>query len=841
MRNVLKVETLERRFPLLSVENGCIVSKDADLTVAFEVELPELYTVTADEYEAMHSSWIKAVKVLPEHSVVCKQDWFVKETYRPKTDDGEQSFLTRSYELHFNERPYLNHKCYLFLTKTTRERSRRKSDFNTLCRGFLLPKEITDKDAAARFLEAVEQFERIMNDSGHIRLRRLETDEITGTKERPGLVEKYFSLSLEDETAVLQDICLKPGRMRIGDKRLCLHTLSDTEDLPGRLSTDMRYERMSTDRSDCRLSFAAPVGLLLSCNHIYSQYVFIDDAQEILQMMEKNSRNMLSLSKYSRSNAINQEWTEMYLDEAHTKGVLPVRCHCNVIAWAEDAEEFRRIRNDTGSQLAMMECTPRYNTIDTPVIYWAGIPGNAGDFPSEESFYTFLEQAVCLFAGETNYKSSPSPFGIRLADRQNGIPVHVDISDLPMKRGIITNRNKFILGPSGSGKSFFTNHLVRQYYEQGAHILLVDTGNSYQGLCRMIHDRTNGKDGIYITYEEDNPISFNPFYTESGKFDVEKRDSINTLILTLWKREDESPKRSEEVALSGAVNAYIRKISENRNIRPDFNGFYEFVADDYRRMIEEKKVREKDFDIDGFLNVLEPFYRGGDYDFLLNSDKELDLTGKRFIVFELDNISSNKVLLPVVTLIIMETFIAKMRRLKGIRKMILIEECWKALMSANMSEYIKYLFKTVRKYFGEAVVVTQEVDDIISSPIVKEAIINNSDCKILLDQRKYINKFEHIQRLLGLTEKEKGQILSINQANHPGRFYREVWIGLGGTCSAVYATEVSEEEYFTFTTEESEKLEVQRIAGLPEGSLEGAIRRLAEKKREEQKQVSNPK
>ena len=841
MRNVLKAETLERRFPLLSVENGCIVSKDADLTVAFEVELPELYTVTADEYEAMHSSWIKAVKVLPEHSVVCKQDWFVKETYHPKTDDGEQSFLTRSYELHFNERPYLNHKCYLFLTKTTRERSRRKSDFNTLCRGFLLPKEITDKDAAARFLEAVEQFERIMNDSGHIRLRRLETDEITGTKERPGLVEKYFSLSLEDETVVLQDICLKPGRMRIGDKRLCLHTLSDTEDLPGRLSTDMRYERMSTDRSDCRLSFAAPVGLLLSCNHIYSQYVFIDDAQEILQMMEKNSRNMLSLSKYSRSNAVNQEWTEMYLDEAHTKGVLPVRCHCNVIAWAEDAEEFRRIRNDTGSQLAMMECTPRYNTIDTPVIYWAGIPGNAGDFPSEESFYTFLEQAVCLFAGETNYRSSPSPFGIRLADRQNGIPVHVDISDLPMKKGIITNRNKFILGPSGSGKSFFTNHLVRQYYEQGAHILLVDTGNSYQGLCRMIHDRTNGKDGIYITYEEDNPISFNPFYTESGKFDVEKRDSINTLILTLWKREDESPKRSEEVALSGAVNAYIRKISENRNIRPDFNGFYEFVADDYRRMIEEKKVREKDFDIDGFLNVLEPFYRGGDYDFLLNSDKELDLTGKRFIVFELDNISSNKVLLPVVTLIIMETFIAKMRRLKGIRKMILIEECWKALMSANMSEYIKYLFKTVRKYFGEAVVVTQEVDDIISSPIVKEAIINNSDCKILFDQRKYMNKFEHIQRLLGLTEKEKSQILSINQANHPGRFYREVWIGLGGTRSAVYATEVSAEEYFTFTTEESEKLEVQRLAEELDGNLELAIRRMAERKREEQRQVSTPK
>ena len=841
MRNVLKAETLERKFPLLSVENGCIVSKDADLTVAFEVELPELFTMTAAEYEAVHSSWVKAVKVLPDFSVVCKQDWFTKETYRPDFRDGEQSFLSKSYEHHFNERPYLNHKCYLYLTKTTRERSRQRSDFNSLCRGSLLPKEMVDKDTALRFLEAVEQFERIMNDSGHVSLRRLEADEITGTEGRPGLVEKYFSLSLEDETAVLQDICLNPGGMRVGDKRLCVHTLSDTEDLPVRVSTDMRYERMSTDRSDCRLSFAAPVGLLLPCNHIYSQYVFIDDAQEILRTMEKTSRNMLSLSKYSRSNAVNREWTEMYLDEAHTKGVLPVRCHCNVTAWAEDREELRRVKNDTGSQLAMMECTPRHNTVDAPVLYWAGIPGNAGDFPAEESFYTFLEQAVCLFTAETNYRSSPSPFGIRMADRRNGIPLHVDISDLPMKRGVITNRNKFVLGPSGSGKSFFTNHLVRQYYEQGTHILLVDTGNSYQGLCRMIHDRTHGEDGIYITYEEDNPIAFNPFYTDSGQFDVEKRESIKTLILTLWKREDEAPKRSEEVALSGAVNAYIRRITDDRASRPDFNGFYEFVRDDYRRMIEQKKVREKDFDIDGFLNVLEPFYRGGDYDFLLNSDRELDLTNKRFIVFELDNISSNKVLLPVVTLIIMETFISKMRKLRGIRKMILIEECWKALMSANMSEYIKYLFKTVRKYFGEAVVVTQEVDDIISSDIVKEAIINNSDCKILLDQRKYMNKFEHIQKLLGLTEKERGQILSINRANRPGPFYREVWIGLGGTHSTVYATEVSAEEYTVYTTEESEKLELHELTRELGGNLELAVRRLAERKREEQKQVSTPK
>ena len=795
MRNVLKAETLERKFPLLAVENGCIVSKDADLTVAFEVTLPEVYTVAEKEYEAIHSSWVKAIRVLPPFTVVYKQDWFTEERYRPDWEGREMSFLTRSYERHFNERPYLNHRCFLYVTKTTRERSRQRSDFNTLCKGHILPKEVTDKDAVSRFLESVGQFERILNDSGQISVRRLSEDEITGTEAAPGIVEKYFSLSLDGNAPVLEDICLKPEEMRIGEKRLSLHTLSQTGDLPNRVATDMRYEKMSTDKSRCNLSFAAPVGLLLSCNHIYSQYVFIDDAKETLQDLEKTSRNMLSLSRYSRSNAVNQEWVEMYLDEAHSKGLLPVRCHCNVLCWAEDEEELRRIKNDAGSQLALMECTPRHNTIDVPVLYWAGIPGNAGDFPAEESFHTFLEQAVCLFSEETNYRSSPSPFGIRMADRRSGIPVHVDISDLPMKRGITTNRNKFILGPSGSGKSFFTNHLVRQYYEQNAHILLVDIGNSYQGLCRLINSRTKGEDGIYLTYEEENPIAFNPFYTDSGEFDVEKRESIKTLILTLWKRENEAPSRSEEVALSGAVNAYIRKIAEDKSLRPDFNGFYEFVRDDYRRMMEGKKVREKDFDIDGFLNVLEPFYRGGDYDFLLNSNRKLDLTNKRFIVFELDNISTNKVLLPVVTLIIMETFISKMRKLKGVRKMILIEECWKALMSANMSEYVRYLFKTVRKYFGEAVVVTQEVDDIISSPIVKETIINNSDCKILLDQRKYMNKFEHIQKLLGLTDKEKDQILSINQANRPGNTYREVWIGLGGTQSAVYATEVSEEEY----------------------------------------------
>ena len=524
---------------------------------------------------------------------------------------------------------------------------------------------------------------------------------------------------------------------------------------------------------------------------------------------------------------------EMYLNEAHSQGLRSVRCHCNVMAWAESEAELKRIRNDVGSQLALMGCTPHHNTVDVPVLFWAAIPGNEADFPAEESFYTFLDQALCLFNGETNYRSSLSPFGIKMSDRLSGIPLHLDISDLPMKRGVITNRNKFILGPSGSGKSYLTNHLVRQYWEQGAHILLVDTGNSYQGLCSLIHAKTKGRDGVYFTYTEEAPIAFNPFYVEDGVYDVEKRESLKTLLLTLWKRESEEPTRSEEVALSNAVNLYLSKLRADRSIVPSFDTFYEFVETDYRRLLEQKRVREKDFDLENFLNVLEPYYRGGEYDYLLNSDKQLDLLDKRFIVFELDNISSNRTLLPVVTLIIMETFISKMRRLKGVRKMILIEECWKALTSANMSSYIRYLYKTVRKYFGEAVVVTQEVDDIISSPIVKESIINNADCKILLDQRKYLSKFDGIQRLLGLTDKERAQILSINLSNDPKRRYKEVWIGLGGIQSAVYATETSVEEYLTYTTEESEKMQVMELAGKLGGDIEAAIRQLARERETE--------
>lgn len=827
MRNTAPTSTSENRNPLLAIENDCIISKQADITVGFKVSLPELFTLTGSEYEKIHGTWVKAIKILPPFTIIHKQDYYTKQSYEASysnSDDGI-SFMTRSFQEHFIERPYLDHCCYLFITKTADEKRERKSTTSTLCRGNLIPKAMLDATIVSKFMDIVSQFVSIIESTECIKLCRLTEEDYLGKGQELGLLDHYMNLSSD---ATLSDIELNPDQLKIGDNVVCVHAIADVEDLPLKVSANTRYEKLSTDRSTCFIGFSSPINLLLSHNHIYNQYIFIYDSGEICRNLEKQAKRMVSLSKLSRANDVNAAYINRFLTQASEFGLSAIRCHFNVVSWGKENEKDK-IKNDVGSALAMMECRPRQMSVDVPVLFWSGLPGNESDMPKDESFISFLEPAVCFLNNETSFASSLSPFGIKLVDRFTSRPVHVDISDEPMKLGWTTNRNKFILGPSGSGKSFFTNHMVRQYYEQGTHVVLVDIGNSYLGLCQWINQKTNGQDGIYFTYKEDDPIAFNPFFTDDKKFDIEKKESIKTLITTLWKKESEQLARSEEVGLSGAVSLYIHKIQHTDGIRPDFNGFYEFVRDEYSVAVAQENVAKSDFNIDNFLYVLKPYYRGGEYDYLLNSSKQLDLLSKRFVVFELDNIKDHPILFPVVTIIIMETFINKMRKLDGIRKMILIEEAWKAIAKEGMADYIKYLFKTVRKYFGEAVVVAQEAEDILSSPIVKESIINNSDCKILLDQSKYENKFDAIQNVLGLTDKQKAQVLSINRDLDPSRKYKEVYIGLGGSHSAVYAVEVSREEYLMYTTEQTEKMEVLKKASARGGDIELAIREICNK------------
>ncbi len=697
MRQTLRATTLQNKLPILAVESGCIVSKFADLTYAYRVELPEIFTLGSAEYEAMQSAWVKAIKLLPNYTVIHKQDWYVNEEYKATP---QSSFLGNAYENHFNGRKHLRHECYIFFTKTTKEHMRQQSNFSILCRGHIIPKEI-NPESIARFKDQVDQSVSIINESGLIKLTQLTDDEIIGTDTSAGIVEKYFSLSLSD-TTTLNDISLSADGVRVGDNHLCVYTLSDADDMPSTISTHARYERLSTDRSECLLSFAAPVGLHLMCNHIYNQYVFIDDPKEALQNFERTARNMNSLSRYSRANQINKCWIDEYLNDAHSQGLTSVRTHANIMSWSDEPKKLKHIKNEVGSAIALMGCKPRYNTVDAPTLFWSAIAGGAADFPAEESLHTFLEQAVCLFTSETNYKSRPSAHSLKLADRLSGVPIDVDLTDTPMKLGTITNRNALVIGGSGTGKSFFMCVKIMFAYAQGAHVLMVDVGNSYSGLCEMINKQTGGQDGIYYTYTEEKPISFNPFYTSDYIFDVEKKDSLKTLLMTLWKSEDEVVTKTESAELGSAVSAYLDMVFEDRTITPNFNSFYEFMRDKYRVELSQReiKVSREEFNIDNFLTTTRQYYKGGRYDFLLNSEANIDLLNKRFVVFEIDSIRDNKELFPVVTIIIMEAFINKMRRLKGVRKVLVIEEAWKALNSPSMSDYMRYLYKTVRKYYG---------------------------------------------------------------------------------------------------------------------------------------------
>ncbi len=811
---------LFKTFPVYKVEHDCILSKQGDVSLAFEATLPELFTLSDQDYEAFHQILIKAIRVLPKNSVLHKQDWFFAQKHKADFENTDLSFLTRSSERFFNERPYLDHRCYIILTQKPVDRKLSSSMFSNLLRSSVVPSETINPQRMQEFLDSAGQFERILGDSGFVKLKRINNDALVGSAQQAGLLERYCFLLSETDTPMIKDIHFKDG-LKIGDQYCQVYALSDVEDLPTLCGSRINYDKYSTDKTKFSVGFASPIGQLLSCNHIYNQYVFIEDVNKTIKQLESKRLRLQSLSTYSRENAISRDATNDFLNEAIGQQRQPVKAHFNVLLWTDNKSELKELKTQVSSALAQMDAVAKQESDGAPQIFWAGIPGNEADFPRNDTFDTFVEQATCFLNLETSYRSSLSPVGIRLGDRLTGKPVHVDISDEPVKRGICTNRNKFILGPSGSGKSFFTNHMVRSYYEQGTHIVLVDVGHSYKGLCDLVN-------GYYFTYDESNPIKFNPFYISTGDtLDTEKKESIKTLLLALWKKDDETFNRSEYVALSISLQMYYEKLGRDTKLFPCFNTYYEFLRDEFVSILKADKVKEKDFDAENFLYVLRPYYKGGEFDYLLNASENLDLLRERFIVFELDNIKDHPILFPVVTIIIMEVFISKMRKLKGIRKMILIEEAWKAIAKEGMAEYIKYLFKTVRKFYGEAIVVTQEVEDIISSPIVKQAIINNSDCKILLDQSKYQNKFDQIQELLGLTEKEKALVLSINKSNDPSRKYKEVFISLGGVLSKVYATEVSLEEYLAYTTEESEKIKVQAYTKKWGGDIRKGIAALA--------------
>jgi len=814
---------LDDRFPILEVADNCIISKMGDVTIGLELEKPEIFTVGAAGYDTLQETCVKAMKLLPEGTVVHFQDVYLKDRYQSTELPADASFLQKASEQFFDQRPFMRHTSRVFLTRRPAGRRAVRSATSGLLRRTLVPADTLDEHAIQAFENVIRQFSRILSDGGWAKVRRIPTEELVSSPKQAGVVEQYCYLLSEKDIPVVREIDLK-DRLRIGDQECLLFTLADPEHLPGKCSPRMAYAKYSSERTKLPVGLASGLGLLLPFNHIFNQYIVISNQAKTLKKLETKQHRLQSLAKYSRSNAVSQEAIGTFLTDAVAQQLQAVKLHCNVMAWSDDPEELKEIRSGIAAAMAGIDAIAHQETIGAPQLWWSGIPGNAGDLPDNECFDTFLEVACCFLAFETNYKSSKSSFGIRLGDRLTGKPVHVDLDVEPKDEGLISNGNLFVCSGSGGGKSYFMNHLCRSYHGLGMHIVIVDVGHSYQVLCKLLG-------GYYFTYEESNPLRFNPFYIGRGEvFDTEKKESIKSLLLALWKKSDEEQYRSEYVALSNALQAYYDGLRKRPEVFPCFDTFYEFMAGEYTGILREQGVKAKEFDIENFLYVVRPYYQGGEFDFLLNAQENLDLLSERFIVFELDNIKDNVILFGVLTLVIMQVFLAKMRKLRGVRKMIVIEEAWKAIANTGMADNIQYWVRTLRKFMGKLALVSQEIEDMINSPIIKSAIINNSDCKILLDQSKFQNRFDDIQSLLGLSDKQKAEVLSINKGHDPGRVYKDCWIGLGPTHSMVYRLETSWEEYLAYTSDQGEKVRIEAYAE-KYGSFQRGIEVLAEELR----------
>jgi conjugation system TraG family ATPase len=448
---------LDKMLPIMGIEHDMIVSKQGDMTLVFKAELPEIFTLSDADYESFHQSWIKAIRVLPKFSVLHKQDWFIEKKFNPEFETAgktDASFLTQASNRFFNERPYLDHSCYLYLTKKPVGRKLSTSVFSNLLRPSIVPEQTLKPQAIQDFMDSCGQFKRIMEDSGFVTLSRVSGEDLMSHNRKMGLIERYCTLSEKQDDFLLKDIRFEDG-IQVGDQHVQIYTLGDAEDLPALCGSRINYDRYSTDRTKFSVGFASTLGQLLGCNHIYNQFLFIEDSAKTIQKLESKRLRLQSLSAYSRENLISRDATNDFLNEAIGESRIPVKAHFNVMVWTSDKNELKDLKNLVSSALASMDAVAKLETNGAPQIFWAGIPGNSAGFPSNDTFDTFIEQATCFLNLETSYRSSVSPFGIRLGDRQTGKPVHVDLSDEPMRRGWITARNRFILGPSGGYRVIF--------------------------------------------------------------------------------------------------------------------------------------------------------------------------------------------------------------------------------------------------------------------------------------------------------------------------------------------------------------------------------------------------
>ena len=800
---------------------GILYTKTGEYSATLRFKNPcQKYCANIDSYYEFAHLMTALAQTLGEGYAMHKQDVFTRKGF--SEDDGQKrEFLSDAYFRYFKGREYTDGYTYLTITQENKKSKLMSYD----------PKKWND------FLSKLRKVKDRLRDAG--------IDAEWLNKEKASdFVDRFFALNFSDKVVSMSNFKVDDERISMGDKWAKVYSLIDIDSatVPGQIRP---YTDIEVNNTSMPVDMMSIVDSIPEADTIvFNQMVYIPNQKKELSKLETKKNRHSSMP--SPSNLIAVEDIKKVQDVIARENKQLVYTHYNLIVACKKNVDPQKPTNhieNVFSRIGIHISKKAFNQLE---LFVNSFPGNCYGMSDEyDRFLTLGDAAACLMYKERLQQSEDTPLKIYYTDRQ-GVPVAIDITGKEGANKMTDNSNFFCLGPSGSGKSFHMNSVVRQLHEAGTDVVMVDTGNSYEGLCEYLG-------GKYIAYTEEKPITMNPFNITKDELNIEKIDFLKNLILMIWKGTDDkiselefriveqivteyydvyfqgfdgyvpskrdnirstltaAEKRKDATRDAQELNALVtKKINDlearRKSLKVDslsFNSFYEYSTEALEIICVESNIA--DIDYDKYRFMLQPFYKGGNYDKILNESVDSTLFSETFIVFEVDAIKENKKLFPIVTLIIMDVFLQKMR-LKKNRKVLVIEEAWKAIASPLMAEYIKYLYKTARKFWASVGVVTQEIQDIIGSPVVKEAIINNSDVMMLLDQSKFRERFGEIQKILGLTDVDCKKIFTINRLdNKDGRaFFREVFIRRGQV-GEVFGVEEPRECYMTYTTERAEK------------------------------------
>ena len=800
---------------------GVLYTKTGEYSAVLKIENPvQKYSADIDSYYDFTHLFTALAQTLGEGYAIHKQDIFVRKQFASEPTDG-QEFLSSSYFRYFKGRPYTDSLCYLTITQEAKK-SRLFSFDSKKWRDFLVKirkvhDQLRDGGVQARFLNKAEASE---------------------------YVDRYFAMNFKDRTVSMTNFKADDETVSMGDKRCKVYSLVDV-DCAALPSLIRPYTNIEVNNTEMPVDLVSVVDSIPNAETVvYNQIIFLPNQKRELSLLDKKKNRHASIPNPNNQMAVEDIKRVQEVIARESKQL--VYTHFNMVVAVSAGADLQKCTNHLENAFGRMGIHISKRAYNQLELFVGSFPGNCYTLNEEyDRFLTLSDAAMCLMYKERVLHSEETPLKIYYTDRQ-GVPVAIDITGKEGKNKLTDNSNFFCLGPSGSGKSFHMNSVVRQLHEQGTDVVMVDTGNSYEGLCEYLG-------GKYISYTEERPITMNPFRINREEYNIEKIDFLKNLILMIWKGSDSQIPEIEFRIVEQIIidyydayfNGFTRYTDEQREVllknlfaaasrknpnKPprevdemvrkqievlearraalkvselNFNSFFDYSFDRLEQICTENDITTISYST--YSTMLQPFYKGGAYEKILNENVDSALFDETFIVFEVDAIKENKKLFPIVTLIIMDVFLQKMR-IKKTRKVLVIEEAWKAIASPLMAEYIKFMYKTARKFWASVGVVTQEIQDIIGSEIVKEAIINNSDVVMLLDQSKFKERFDEIRKILGLTEVDCKKIFTINRLeNKDGRsFFREVFIRRG-TTSGVYGVEEPHECYMTYTTERAEK------------------------------------